>query len=205
MTEQAASVDLVLRAMRLAEYAHRNRPLGPHLRKAPEGQDRPPYFIHLAEVSWMLQDAGLDVRTVAAGFLHDMIEDCDYSEAQLAQEIGDAKVAELVAWVSESKKDPDTGEKLTWEERNRRYLEHLRRAPPEALALACADKIANIVDMCRHIREGHPVHTFTSRDHATQLAKFEAFSRLVEQRVPEKLLTRFDRALQQFRGLAPRQ
>ncbi len=57
---------LVLDAMRLAERAHRTRPQGPHHRKAPEGEDRPAYFIHLAEVGWMLQDARLAAETVAA-------------------------------------------------------------------------------------------------------------------------------------------
>ncbi len=50
-----APEDLVLESMRLAERAHR-----PQRRKAPEGQDRPAYFLHLAEVAWMLQDAGMD-------------------------------------------------------------------------------------------------------------------------------------------------
>ena len=36
--------DLVLRAIRMAEKAHRNRAKGPHLRKAPDGQDRPNYL-----------------------------------------------------------------------------------------------------------------------------------------------------------------
>lgn len=89
--------DLVLRAMRLAEAAHRKRPDGPHLRKAPEGEDRPPYFIHLAEVAWMLQDAGMDEETVAAGYLHDVIEGCGYTDAQLAADIGNERVAALVA------------------------------------------------------------------------------------------------------------
>ncbi len=73
---------LVLDAMRLAERAHRTRPEGPHTRKAPDGEDRPAYFIHLAEVGWMLQDAGLDPETVAAGYLHDIIEDCGYLNAR---------------------------------------------------------------------------------------------------------------------------
>jgi hypothetical protein len=55
--------DIVLDAMRLAERAHRLRN---HLRKAPEGEDRPAYFLHLAEVAWMLQETGLDREVVAA-------------------------------------------------------------------------------------------------------------------------------------------
>ena len=194
------STDLVLRAMRLAEFAHRNRSKGPHLRKAPAGRDRPPYFIHLAEVSWMLQDAGFDQETVAAAFLHDIIEDCDYTQERLAQEIGSARVAELVAWVSETKQQPD-GRKLSWEERSQGYLDRIRAAPPGALALSCADKTANVIDMCRHMQVGHPVDTFTSRDHAAQLAKFEALAAAYARSVPEKLLSRFRQALERFRRL----
>jgi (p)ppGpp synthase/HD superfamily hydrolase len=191
--------DLVLRAMRLAEYVHRNRPKGPHHRKAPPGRDRPPYFIHLAEVGWMLQESGLDSETVAAGFLHDIIEDCDYTQERLAREIGNERVAELVAWVSESSTDPQTGEKFTWEERNRNYLERMHNAPPHVLALSCADKTANILDMCRHMKDGHPAHTFTSRGHATQLAKFEALGAAYENKVPPMLALRYRAALDEFR------
>jgi hypothetical protein len=59
--------DLVLRAIRIAEYAHRNRPQGPHYRKAPKGEDKH-YFVHLAEVAWMLSDAGCSHELVAAGY-----------------------------------------------------------------------------------------------------------------------------------------
>jgi len=113
---------LVLRAMRLAEYAHRKlHPKGqPQLRKAPDGADRPPYFIHLAEVGWMLQEARCAPATVAAGFLHDTIEDLGWSERELAERIGSRRVARLVAWVSEVEKDEtDPG---NWEYRNAAYL-----------------------------------------------------------------------------------
>ena len=199
MQTTPGSTDLVLDAMRLAEYAHRNRAQGPHHRKAPPGTDRPAYFIHLAEVGWMLQDAGLDAETVAAGYLHDILEDCDYTQEQLAAEFGNARVAELVAWVSDDKIDPGTGERLGWEQRGRSYLERMCRAPDEALALSCADKTANIIDMLRHMKSGYPVHSFTSRDHATQLAKFEALAAVYGNRVPVGIKQRFERALREFR------
>lgn len=61
MGETINTENLVLDAMRLAERAHRTRPQGPHHRKAPEGEDRPAYFIHLAQVGCMLVIAGLGV------------------------------------------------------------------------------------------------------------------------------------------------
>ena len=201
MEEESQLDTLVLDAMRLAERAHRTRQQGPHHRKAPEGEDRPAYFIHLAEVAWMLQDAGFDPETVSAGFLHDIIEDCGYSQEQLAEEIGNTRVAEIVKWVSEDKTDPNTGEKLSWEVRNGGYLERLQTAANNVRALSCADKTSNMRDMNRLLSKGHPTSAFTKQDHGTQLNKFESLYNLVfEGHVPEKLAARYQSALEEFRG-----
>ena len=167
--------DLVFRAMRIAEYAHRNRPQGPHFRKAPEGKDRPYYFVHLGEVAWMLSDSGCSHELVAAGYLHDIIEDCGYTGDKLEQEIGNKRVRELVEWVTEfgGAAGPDA-KKPPWEVRNRNYLKRIRKAPVEALTLSCADKTSNIREMCYWLGQGYRTEDFTSRDHATNLAKFEA-------------------------------
>lgn len=192
---------LVLDAMRLAERAHRTREQGPHHRKAPEGEDRPAYFIHLAEVAWLLQDAGLDPKTVAAGFLHDIIEDCGHTQTQLAHEIGNANVAEIVKWVSEDKLHPVTGKKQSWEVRNQGYLERLQSAPDNVRALSCADKTSNMRDMNRLLAKGHATSAFTKQDHATQLNKFESlYNSIFEGHVPEKLLARYQAALVEFRS-----
>lgn len=194
---------LVLDAMRLAERAHRTRDDGPHHRKAPDGEDRPAYFIHLTEVAWMLQDAGLDPETVSAGFLHDIIEDCGYSQAQLAEDIGSNRVAEIVKWVSEDKFNPKTGEKQSWEVRNQSYLERLQSAPDNVRALSCADKTSNMRDMNRLLAKGYSTNAFTKQDHATQLSKFESlYSQIFENHVPEKLAARYQAALGEFRGYA---
>jgi (p)ppGpp synthase/HD superfamily hydrolase len=141
--------DLVLRAIRIAEYAHRNRPQGPHYRKAPKGKDRRPYyFVHLAEVAWMLSDAGCAHELVAAGYLHDIIEDCGYTGDQLEKEIGNKQVRDLVKWVTEADRVDENGKKLPWEVRNRKYLERIKKAPNEALTLSCADKRLQTFERC---------------------------------------------------------
>jgi (p)ppGpp synthase/HD superfamily hydrolase len=50
----------------------------------------------------MLSDAGCSHELVAAGYLHDIIEDCGYTGDQLEKEIGDSQVRELVEWVTEA-------------------------------------------------------------------------------------------------------
>jgi hypothetical protein len=97
------------------------------LRKAPDEEDRPYYMVHLAEVAWMLSDAGADDELVAAGWLHDVLEDCGYTARQLEQEIDNQRVATLVRWVSETGNAPlPEGEKEPWEVRNHRYLKRMQ-------------------------------------------------------------------------------
>jgi len=189
---------LVLNAMRLAEYAHRQID---HRRKAPPGEDRPAYFLHLTEVAWLLIASGSrDDELLAAAFLHDIIEDCDYSEAQLAEAIGNPRVAAIINAVSE----PDKSQ--SWEIRQQQYRERLTALnDPALLALSCADKTANLLDMARLMRKGHEVGSFTKRGFAQQLAKFEALAALFRGRTPEPLYQRFQLALAAFRdqGQAP--
>ncbi len=194
--------DLVLRAIRLAEYAHRNRPQGPHYRKAPEGKDRPYYFVHLAEVAWMLSDAGCSHELVAAGYLHDIIEDCGYTGDQLEKEIVNREVRELVDWVTEPGGSAGhDSKKLPWEIRNKSYLERIKKAPVEALTLSCADKTSNIREMCYWLERGYKTEDFTSRDHTTNMAKFEALDEVFRGKVVAAVYDRFTKALLRFREM----
>lgn len=182
---------LVPNAMRLAEYAHRQRD---HRRKAPPGEDRPAYFLHLAEVAWLLMESGIrDPEPVAAAYLHDIIEDCGYDEAALAAALGNARVAALVTAVSETDKNQ------SWENRQQHYRERLAMLnDPVILALSCADKTSNLTDMNRLMAKGHPVGSFTQRGFEAQWAKFEALDALFQGRTPERLYRRFQRALAEF-------
>jgi (p)ppGpp synthase/HD superfamily hydrolase len=113
------------------------------VRKNPSEQI--PYIAHPAAVGFMLQRAGYDDETVAAGILHDVVEDCAISAEQIALEMTQ-RVAELVLAVTELPK------KVGWEERKAAYRIALDQAPLEALAIAAADHISNnqsIVDMAK--------------------------------------------------------
>lgn len=183
---------LTLNAMRLAEYAHRLRD---HRRKAPPGEDRPAYFLHVTEVAWLLMDCGVrDDELIAAAFLHDVIEDCDYDETALAEAVGNRRVAALVAAVSE----PDKGQ--SWETRQQSYRARLAALnDPAVSALSCADKTANLMDMNRLLAKGYAVGDFTHRGFEAQRAKFEALDALFQGRTPEVLYRRFQQALTEFR------
>ena len=61
------------------------------------------YFIHPCTVAGILIDLGLDAATVAAAFLHDVIEDTPVSEGDIRKEFGD-EVLELVVGVTKLEK-----------------------------------------------------------------------------------------------------
>jgi (p)ppGpp synthase/HD superfamily hydrolase len=197
------SEDIVLQAIRIAEKGHRTRSQGPHLRKAPKGEDRPYYFVHLAEVAWILSDAGCDRELVAAGYLHDLIEDCGYTGERLEQEIGNKRVVMLVEAVSEPGTIGDTGKKMSWENRNANYLDSMVKASADVLTLSCVDKTVNIREMCFWLKQGYLTEDFTKKDHATQLAKFDALDQIYQGPVAKLIYSRFSAYLDTFRSLAP--
>ena len=62
-----ANVELVEKAYHFAEKAHAGQ-----LRKSGE-----PYFVHPLTVAGILAKLMLDAPTIAAGLLHDTVEDCE--------------------------------------------------------------------------------------------------------------------------------
>ena len=95
-----------------------------------------PYVSHIAGVAAILSRHGFAEEVVAAGALHDVLEDCGVTFETLTEKFGE-KVATLVRHVSEEDKS------LSWEERKTAYLEHFSKKPWEAQAITLADKIDN--------------------------------------------------------------
>ncbi len=58
-----------------------------------------PYVVHTVEVARMLAGLGLDYRAVAAGLLHDVVEDTDWTVEDVKRKF-DAEVAQLVDGVT---------------------------------------------------------------------------------------------------------
>jgi len=81
--------ELIERAYAVAERAHAGQ-----VRKSGE-----PYIQHPLAVAFLLADLGMDPDTIAAGLLHDVVEDSDIDLKRLAQEFGPG-VANLVDGVT---------------------------------------------------------------------------------------------------------
>lgn len=114
--------------------------------RAHEGQFRKgtgrPYIVHPLEVKDIVSTMTEDEEVISAAVLHDTIEDCEgVTQRILAQEFSE-RVARIVAQESEDKS-------LSWMERKRSTIEHLRNAPREVQMVGLADKLSNIRDIDR--------------------------------------------------------
>lgn len=91
-------------------------------RDAHEGQTRTsgePYIIHPVAVARILAEMRLDIETLQAALLHDVIEDCDVSKEDLERQFGHT-VAELVDGVSKL-------DKLKFRDRKEAQAENFRK------------------------------------------------------------------------------
>ena len=104
-----ADFALINRAYHFAKEYHEGQ-----IRKSGE-----PFIAHCVEVARLLAQLGLDHTTVAAGLLHDVIEDTPATYAEVAEQFGD-KIAELIAGVTKI-------DQITYESREARQAETYRK------------------------------------------------------------------------------
>ena len=107
--QPGANLDLVNRAYRFSELSHR-------------GQQRAsgePYLSHPLEVAGLLVNFKMDVTTVTAGLLHDVLEDTEATKDDLEREFG-REIAELVDGVTKIGK-------LAFSSREERQAENFRK------------------------------------------------------------------------------
>lgn len=100
---------------------------------------RTPYIVHPFAVAVMLARAGCTDEVIAAGILHDTLEDTKLTAKDIERDFG-PRVAEIVKGASE----PDH-KNAPWEERKAQTIKYLREeATLEARLVAAADKLHNI-------------------------------------------------------------
>lgn len=88
-TYQPDEIDVLRRAFEFAKKAHTGQ-------KRASGEE---YFTHPVSVAMILIDLGMDYTSVAASFLHDVIEDTPVSEGDIEKEFG-SEILELVEGVT---------------------------------------------------------------------------------------------------------
>ena len=102
---------------------------------------------HPVAVAKLLKHAGLKDEVVAAGLLHDVLEDTGCEREEMEKAVG-RRVTAIVLEVTEKDKT------IPWEKRKKGYLGVLKRASKGALAVACADKIDNVRSLTQGLKRG---------------------------------------------------
>jgi len=130
--------DLVRRAYEFAAAAH-------------QGQFRlsgKPYITHAVAVAGLLAELRMDAETLAAGLLHDVVEDCGVSVARLEEVFG-PDVARMVDGVSKLEAVDRLG-RIGAAERDERELESLRKTflamakDARVMLIKLADRLHNM-------------------------------------------------------------
>jgi guanosine-3',5'-bis(diphosphate) 3'-pyrophosphohydrolase len=125
-----SGIRLVSEAAELA--AHR------HAGQQRKGRGSEAYVNHLAEVANLLSVAtgGEDAELVAAGWLHDTMEDTETTRGELEQRFG-LRVAGLVAEVTDDMTLPK-------DQRRRKQVEDAPKKSAGAKLIKIADKVSNV-------------------------------------------------------------
>ena len=114
--------------------------------KAHKGQMRKysgmPYIVHPIEVATIVQSVDHTDEMIAAALLHDVVEDTEYTVADISKEVS-PKVAELVEGLTDVSK-PEDGNRKT---RKAMDKDHLAKQSAEVQTIKLADVISNSQDI----------------------------------------------------------
>ena len=166
--QPGADLDVLQRAYRFSEASH-------------QGQQRAsgePYLSHPLEVAHLLVDFKMDVTTVTAGLLHDVLEDTQATKQDLEQEFG-KEIADLVDGVTKLGK-------LAFSSREERQAENFRKMliamarDLRVIMIKLADRLHNMrtlqflpVDKARKIAQ-ETLDIYAPLGHRLGMAKVKA-------------------------------
>ena len=111
-----------------------------HMGQVRKSEPDKPMIMHPIGVGQLLESFGYDDNVVAAGYLHDVVEDTKYTIEDIEKKFG-KDIANLVMGASE----PDKS--LSWEDRKRHTIEETKKLPLRNKLVICADKINNLEDL----------------------------------------------------------
>jgi len=117
--------------------------------KAHEGQMRKgatiPYITHPILVAKRLEEIAASDELVAAGYLHDVVEDTPVTIEAIEKEFG-SRVAYLVACHTEDKSK-------SWQVRKQHTIDTVKNAEKEVKHLIVADKLDNLLSIEKDINQ----------------------------------------------------
>jgi (p)ppGpp synthase/HD superfamily hydrolase len=131
-----------------------------------------PFVTHPVEVACLLHEAGYPDDVVAAGVLHDVLEDTDAQRSELEELFG-TQVAELVSAVSE---DPSIEDRT---ERKAALRKQVARSGEHAAAVFAADKVSK----ARELR-ARQSHARSDRGDRAKIAHYQASLEMLSDVLP---------------------
>lgn len=141
---QSVFTPFIQKAIRFATKTHEV-----YQKQRRKGQDIP-YIVHPLTVALILANSGAPEDVIAAGILHDTIEDSiDRKKVtyEMLQTRFGTTVADIVEGVTEKDKT------LPWIERKREALDHIRTMEAPTLWVKSADTISNTTDLLTDYRD----------------------------------------------------
>ena len=129
----STDVSLIEKAYKLAVEAH-----GDQRRKSGE-----PYIIHPLWVAIILADLEMDKETIAAGMLHDVVEDTKFTEEDIRKEFG-AEVALMVDGVTKLGRLSYSSDKLEVQAENLRKMFLAMAKDIRVIIIKLADRLHNM-------------------------------------------------------------
>ena len=129
----STDVSMIEKAYKLAVEAH-----GDQRRKSGE-----PYIIHPLWVAIILADLEMDKETIAAGMLHDVVEDTKFTEEDIRREFGD-EVALLVDGVTKLGRLSYSSDKLEVQAENLRKMFLAMAKDIRVIIIKLADRLHNM-------------------------------------------------------------
>ncbi len=108
------------------------------------------YITHPVNVSMSLSRCACSKEVIAAGLLHDIVEDTETSLDEIRSYFN-SRIAELVAGCSEPLLPSGGKVERSWDERKLHTVEYLKSiSDAEILMIAVADKLDNVLDTEEH-------------------------------------------------------
>jgi len=176
---------LLEKATRMAVQAHATQKR--------KGEDLP-YITHPIMVALLLSEHDFSEEVIAAGMVHDVIEDTAITEAELRDTLGDA-VADIVTAVTND-------DSLDWKEKKQAYIDSVREASIEAKAVAVADKVHNAESLInRHAAIGPVLWNDFNAGRESKLWFEEAMLAMLQETWEHPLVERYAALVSEMKAL----
>lgn len=177
--------NIIEKAVRVSVAAHKDQ--------TRKGDDLP-YIIHPFMVAIKLAKYNFPDTVIAAALTHDVLEDTEYPEDKLKNELGE-EVLEIVKAVTND-------DSLPWEEKKKKYVETVRAGSDGAKAVAVADKIHNLESLLlAYLEQGSELWKKFNRGKEQKLWFENEVLKMLKETWKHPLIEEYEKLLEQEKEL----